>query len=407
MTRLLPILFPRTTMKKLIITLYTLAAVAVVAQVRVNPTSGDVTAITFAGDGSGITNIQAANIVGAVGGSSLSNITETAEGIFVTGTIYGTATNAMVAQAGAAQFFIGDNMVQDAGTTTVFETAVGIGVGGLSIVDGGGLGVDGGVSLATAGGNTTIGGNLIVGGEIIQGGGTFYQTNTGTATMMGEGRNWLVQMETNLFTVLREATFSSNVTAQLFTGPIAGSLTNDISGNAATATLASHLATNATVTNITVAGTLTVGTNSVSDAGSWINGVGVTNGVLSLGSAGLTNSAANTLTVTPVNSVLVAGYLRGTYRVESGVYQNTTFGGPVSIGNSASATRASIITLHGTNTLVNGTQHVVDTLTASNSIILPAANMPSVAGTLIALWNSNGVLFAVGAAFTNQIAPSP
>ena len=51
-------------MKKLIITLYALAAIAVVAQVRVNPTSGDVTAITFAGNGFAITNVQATNIVG-------------------------------------------------------------------------------------------------------------------------------------------------------------------------------------------------------------------------------------------------------------------------------------------------------------------------------------------------------
>ena len=264
-------------------------------------------------------------------------------------------------------------------------------------------------------GDVNVSGNLLVEGEIQTGSQSFYQTNTGTATLMGEGRNWLLQIETNLLTVLRDATINSNLTVA---GTINGTATNATAlqnvlvTNAAPSenqilkydghmwapaadndtiyTLPDYVLTNNQSTavtfsnDVTVAGSVSAGTNTVSDAGSWINGVGMTNGdvrsasVTSAGLATFQRFRATTTTFASPGFHFNAESSLGMHREDSGV-----------------------MLLTGTDTKFSGS------VTASNSIILPAADMPTVAGTSIALWNSNGVLFAVGAAFTNQIAPPP
>jgi hypothetical protein len=166
----------------------------------------------------------------------------------------------------------------------------------------------------------------------------------------------------------------------------------------------------ASLTNITdtaggaeITGTLTVGTNRVSNAGSVINGVGVTNRVLSFGA-----SADNRITTNSLGP-LVLGNDRlwidssGNIRIASGrtLHLNGVSASP-SLQHINNELLITGVIRHNTNAIFAGS------VTASNSIILPAAaTMPTVAGTSIALWNSNGVLFAVGASFTNQIAPPP
>jgi hypothetical protein len=165
-----------------------------------------------------------------------------------------------------------------------------------------------------------------------------------------------------------------------------------------------------TAPDITATNTLTVGTNRVSDAGSRINGVGMTNGAIA--SSTFTNSGAAS-----IGGATFTGTF-GNLNISSG----TLTVGAISMANALNATSSALtynrpaaaITIIGTNANVSsgnlsmgGTISAGGNLTASNSIILPAADMPSVSGTSIALWNSNGVLFAVGASFTNQIAPPP